>query len=394
MFIKIFINYILGYLKIVVEGYYIERFINICTNKKILIWNLKRENGVKLYLNIGINDFKKISEVCRKTKCKVKIESKHGIPFLLQKYKKRKIFLLLLIIVAFCIYFSSNYVWNIEVIEENNQDLPNIMQDLQNAGLSVGTQKRKIDTKEIINSIRLNREDVAWMGIELKGTNAIVKVVKADEAPQIIDDTEYCNIVADKDGIITKINAQNGTAIVNVGDVVKKGTILIAGVMEGKYTEPRYLHAIGEIEAKVWYTKTKKIYYKQTNYEQTGREENNYAIKINNFQINFPKGVSKFELYDTIEQEKKLKIFSNLYLPISIIKTTNKETTKVEQNYSYNEALEVGKKELEQEIENEIKNKENILNKTVNTYKNSEYVEISMTYEVLENIGTNEKIEF
>ena len=102
-------------------------------------------------------------------------------------------------------YFSSNYVWNIEVIEENNQDLPNIMQDLQNAGLSVGTQKRKIDTKEIINSIRLNREDVAWMGIELKGTNAIVKVVKADEAPQIIDDTEYCNIVADKDGIITKI---------------------------------------------------------------------------------------------------------------------------------------------------------------------------------------------
>ena len=394
MFIKIFINYILGYLKIVVEGYYIERFINICTNKKILIWNLKRENGVKLYLNIGINDFKKISEVCRKTKCKVKIESKHGIPFLLQKYKKRKIFLLLLIIVAFCIYFSSNYVWNIEVIEENNQDLPNIMQDLQNAGLSVGTQKRKIDTKEIINSIRLNREDVAWMGIELKGTNAIVKVVKADEAPQIIDDTEYCNIVADKDGIITKINAQNGTAIVNVGDVVKKGTILIAGVMEGKYTEPRYLHAIGEIEAKVWYTKTKKIYYKQTNYEQTGREENNYAIKINNFKINLPKGVSKFELYDTIEQEKKLKIFSNLYLPISIIKTTNKETTKVEQNYSYNEALEVGKKELEQEIENEIKNKENILNKTVNTYKNSEYVEISMTYEVLEKIGTNEKIEF
>ena len=92
MFIKIFINYILGYLKIVVEGYYIERFINICTNKKILIWNLKRENGVKLYLNIGINDFKKISEVCRKTKCKVKIESKTGVPFLLHNYRKYYLF--------------------------------------------------------------------------------------------------------------------------------------------------------------------------------------------------------------------------------------------------------------------------------------------------------------
>ena len=79
MFIKILLNYIFGYVRITVEGYYIERFINICTSKKIPIWNLKREKGVKLYLNIGINDFKRLSEVSRKTKCKVKIKNKRGI---------------------------------------------------------------------------------------------------------------------------------------------------------------------------------------------------------------------------------------------------------------------------------------------------------------------------
>ena len=42
MFIKILLKYILGYVRITVEGYYIERFINICTTSKILIWNLKR----------------------------------------------------------------------------------------------------------------------------------------------------------------------------------------------------------------------------------------------------------------------------------------------------------------------------------------------------------------
>ena len=35
MFIKILLGYFLGYLKISVEGYYIERFINICKNNKI-----------------------------------------------------------------------------------------------------------------------------------------------------------------------------------------------------------------------------------------------------------------------------------------------------------------------------------------------------------------------
>ena len=37
--------------------------------------------------------------------------------------------------------------------------------------------------------------------MELKGTNMIVKLVKADQKPEIVDDSEYCNIVSDKEGI-------------------------------------------------------------------------------------------------------------------------------------------------------------------------------------------------
>ena len=363
MFIKILLNYIIGYVKICVEGYYIERFINICTNKHITIWNLKREKGTKLYLNIGIKDFKKLSEISKKTKCKVKIEKKKGLPFLLNRYKKRKIFLILLIIVLILIGLSSNYVWNIEIREENNTELENLVEDLKNAGLTVGKLKNKINTKEIINNIRLYREDIAWMGIELKGTNAIVKVVKADKEPEIINKNDYCDIISDKSGIITKINAQNGTAKVKVGDTVQPGTTLIAGSMEGKYTGTRYVHSIGEIEAKVWHTKTKKIYYKQEIYEKTGNQENKYGIKINNFKINFYKRVSKFKFYDTIDEEKKFKIFSNFYLPISVIKTTNTQTEKIEKQYSIEEAKNIGIKQLQEELEKEIINKENILRK-------------------------------
>ena len=85
MFLKIIFSYLLGYLRITVEGYYIERFINICQNKKILIWNLKREKGVKLFFNIGIKDFKSLKQISRKTNCKIKIIRKKGIPFLLHR---------------------------------------------------------------------------------------------------------------------------------------------------------------------------------------------------------------------------------------------------------------------------------------------------------------------
>lgn len=303
MFIKLFINYIIGYVKISVEGYYLERFINICTKNNILIWDLKREKSVRLFLNIGIKDFKKISKILKETKCRAKIESKHGIPFVLNRYRKRRFFLALLIVVILGIHISSNFIWHIEIKEESGNELDNIVADLKNAGLKVGKFKSKIDTKDVIEKLRLNRDDIAWAGIELKGTNAIVKIVKADKAPEIINEDEVCNIVASKSGLITKVNSLNGTARVKEGDVVQKGAILIEGVMEGKFTEPRYVHASGEVQAKVWYTKSKVIKYSQ---EGEKTEENiEQKINLDNFQINFPKRVSKTEFYDTIESLKQ-----------------------------------------------------------------------------------------
>ena len=119
----------------------------------------------------------------------------------------------------------------------------------------------------------MQRNDIAWIGIELKGTNAIVKLVKAEEKPEIVDENEYCNIVSDKNGVITKINAQDGTANVNIGDTVSVGDVLINGWMEGKYTGVRYVHAKGEVEARVWYTMNKTIEYTTTEKQYTGKED-------------------------------------------------------------------------------------------------------------------------
>ena len=394
MFLKILFSYLLGYLKISVEGYYIERFINICKTNNITIWNLKRKENIELELNVRINEFKKICKVAKQTRCKVKIKRKKGFPFLLHKYKKRKIFVLFLLIMIIIITLSSNFVWNVEIKEENGLQLENIEEDIKKAGLETGKLKNNINMKEVINKIMLERKDIAWIGIELKGTNAIVKIVKADEKPEIVDQDEYCNIVSNKSGIITKISAQNGTANVKIGDTVKEGDILINGWLEGKFTGIRYVHAKGEIEAKVWHTKSKKISYNLTQTQETGNVENKYTIKINNFRINFLKRLSKFEIYDTIETENKFKLFSDFYLPISLIKTTNKELKNVQKKYNLEEAKSLGIQELEQELDEEIENKEKIINKTINTYEKQDGVEVYVTYEVLENIGTNEKIVF
>ena len=345
-----------------------------------------------MYLNIGIEDFYKAVKISKKLKCKIKIIRKNGIPFVINKYKKRKVFLGTLVFIILLIGISTNFIWNISIVVDGSEQLENIENDILEAGIKVGMKKSEVNIQETINKIRFKRNDISWMGIEIKGTNVIVKVVKSAEAPEVIDEKDYSNIIATKSATITKIIAQNGTAKVKNGDKVEEGQILIQGVMEGKYTGNRYVHSLGEVEGIVEYTKSEKIPLKFTEKVKTGNKETKIRIKINNFQINFYKTLSKFKIYDTIEKEKKFKIFSNLYLPISITKITVEELENVQMEYSIEKATEIGTEKLEQKLEQEIGKEKNILNKDINIIKTEEYIEVNVTYEVVENIGMQEKI--
>lgn len=393
MYIKLLAKLLLGYVKVEIEGYYIERFINICTNNKILIWNLKRENDVKVYLNIGINDFKKITKVGKKTNCKIKILKKKGIPFILHKYKKRKIFGIFLILVLISIFVSSEYVWDIKISVKDNLEIENIEQDIETLGIKKGVKKDKIDTNKIINELRIKRDEIAWVGIDVEGTSVKINIVKSKKIPDIVNNSDYCNIIASKSGTIKKITAQNGTAVVNVGDSVQKGDILIAGYMEGKYTEPRLVHSLGKVEAIISYQKAKNINFKQEEYKYTGKEEKKYEIDLCNYKIKLYKNKSKYERYTEEKEEKNLKLSKNLYLPISIVKITNKEQTKEEKTYGLDEAVKIATDEATQEIEEKIENKNDIEDKRVDVNKNETGVTVTVTYDILEDIGENQKIE-
>lgn len=363
MFLKILLNYILGYVNIKVEGFFIERFINICISKKILLWNMKREKSTILYANIGIQDYKKLKNIAKKTKTRISIQSKKGMPFLLHRYRKRKIFVGLLAIIFIALFMMSKFIWNIEVKGNTRISKIEILEELSKNGLKIGTYKGKINANSVINKIRLDREDIAWIGIDIEGTNAIVEIKETSKAPEIINENEYCNIISNKEGMITKINVQNGTAVVKEGDIVKEGDTLVLGYLEGKYTGIRYVHAKADIEAKIWYSKKEKVFLKQQIQVPTGATEEKYTLNINNFKINFYKTLSKFKIYDTIEDEKKLRIFSNLYLPISVKKVTNEEVEENSKEYSIEEAVEKGTEQLEKQIEEEIEEKKSILRK-------------------------------
>lgn len=381
-----------GYVNIKVEGFFVERFINMCLAQDIFLWNIKYENNVLVKLKISVADFKKIKKIAKKTKSKVKIETKVGLPFFLYHYRKRKIFLILACIVFLLIFILTRFVWNIEITGTKNISVEELRAVLKEEGIKEGILKNSIETEEVINTIRLKREDIAWIGIKIKGTNVIVEVVEAKEKPEVIDETKICNIVAKKSATISKIIVQNGTARVSVGDAVNAGDLLVEGVMEGQYTGTRQVNAEATIYGKISYEKSKKESLIQEIEKSTGKEEKKIEINLNNFKIILPKGVSKFENYDTIKTNKKLKLFSNFYLPISFTEIKFVEKQKEYKTYTEEELILKLKKELEDELKKEYSLSEENIEELLETDVQNGSVEVKVTYIVQEEIGTKENL--
>ena len=383
--------YCTGFVNISVEGFFTERFINSCFSNAIFLWDLKRENSTYLKVKISVKDFKKIKKIARITKCKVKIENKKGLPILMHKYRKRKIFLIAILVIAIFIFALSRFIWNIEIIGGNNIKEDEIRSLLSENGIEIGKRKGDFNLEKAINKIRMAREDISWIGIDIKGTNLIVKINEADKSPEIIDVNQVCNIIADKEGEISKLIVKQGTARVTVGDKVKIGDLLVEGVMEGKYTGNREVAAMADIEVKKRAEKEEKQKLVQDIEVKTGNEEKKIEIKFHKFKMNFNKRVSNFEKYDTIITAKKLKFFSNYYLPIEVSKITNLETKQEHKKYTVSELTDKIKLELEQKLCEEL-GLENLDEKHENfeVEVQGEEVYVKLIYDMCEKIGTKE----
>lgn len=78
LYFQILLGHLLGYVTIDIEGYFMERFINLCNSQKIFLWNLQRTNSTSMKVNMNIRDFKKIKEIAKKTKCRDENKNEKG----------------------------------------------------------------------------------------------------------------------------------------------------------------------------------------------------------------------------------------------------------------------------------------------------------------------------
>ncbi|MBQ9279840.1 MAG: sporulation protein YqfD [Clostridia bacterium] len=228
MFLQNTYRFTVGYVEIQVEGYFVERFLNLCLNRNIEVWDINRKYDGIIILKLHHYDLEKINEIAEVTKTEVKILKKNGVPHIANLYSKRKIFLMISILVMILIYLASQRIWQIAIIGDFSFPLEEIENELLMEKVKVGMHKDDLDFDSIKNRIYVRRSDILWMGFEINGVKLTVEVLERTDPPKDALTGKPCDIISDKDGIIAKIFVREGTKLKNVGDVVVKGETLVS----------------------------------------------------------------------------------------------------------------------------------------------------------------------
>ena len=344
-----FLRYLSGSVKISVTGRNVERFINICMRRGILLWDIKRVRTNCSEMKISVEGFRSLREVSRKSGCSVRIIGKYGVPFSKSKRRKHIGLLVGMLIFALVIFLTTSFVWDVEVVGNDRVPTESVLESLKECGISVGRWRYGKDLTAIQNKVLLLQPELSWLALNPKGSKMVVSVAEKIPAPKITDRTSPANLVASKDGMVETVIATNGVAVVKSGDTVKKGDLLISGVDNSQTNGVRYLHAMGSVRAKTWDVFNQKVLNEKTTLQKTGRQKKHYSLKILNFEINFfKKGSIPYAEYDTINEAKEFRLSERFYLPLSLSIQTYEELTAVTVSQSLEEAKDAAIDALEQ----------------------------------------------
>ena len=342
-----FWKYIHGYVIIKIYGYAPERFMNLCANRNIYLWNIGKVSDGYIF-SISVKGFFMLRPIAKKTRCKVKIMKKVGLPFRFFFFRARKFFLIGFFLSVSIVIFLSFFVWKIEIDGNSEYTSVEIIDYLERNQIQIGVFKPNIDCSLIDDQLLLHFDNMIWVSSELKGTNLIIHIREGVKGEKMEILTEPSDMIATKAGTIVSIITRTGTPLVKQGDQVEKGDVLVSGTLEIKELDQlkavEFTASDADIYLKTTYPYKNELsidYIEKVYIEKKTKKD--YALNILDYKINLFKPSIKDGLYDKISTSVQLELINNFYLPVEFDTTTYKGFYEIEKQYTKEE----GKKKLE-----------------------------------------------
>lgn len=291
-----------GYVIIKITGGNTEEFLNLVARFGIQMWGIRRAAADTLLAQVGAGEFRGLRPVARRSRCRVHIVRRRGFVFTWRRLWRRRILVAGFVAIILAFYVASQYVWFVKLDGATGERARAILDVAARSGLKVGVHRSTVRPEVVARQLLTEVEWLAWTGVEIRGTIARIRVVGKDLRPK--GEVRPCHLVASQPGVIQSVVTMRGVPLVKSGDTVRRGQVLISGVVpekmaalagvgtaapdastqdEGHFLAQGgnvYLEARGMVTARVWYEATSKVPLKEVTYKRSGRSHTSLGITV------------------------------------------------------------------------------------------------------------------
>lgn len=341
------LRWIRGYVRILVQGFGNERFINLCGRRGICLWNIVREQD-RIAMNLLVRDYFRIRPLVRKTRTRVTISGRYGFPFFMQRVWRRKAFTAGFCCAVLFWILMNFFIWDIQVAGNYSITTDHFQHFLSQEGVVAGMTRESLDIEQLEKQIRRTFPQVTWASARLEGIRLLIEIKENDVMmePEVVPEETGRDIVAPKSGKILAIIVRKGIPKCKIGDTVEEGQLLVSGkvpVMNDDGTV-RYemlvdASATYEMEHRIYYEDHLPYSYVEKQY--TGRSKEVPYCRVGEKSYALPVKIP-FLAYDTISTEEKRPVmFEKLSIPLVIGSKQILEYANVECEYDLQEACQL-----------------------------------------------------
>lgn len=307
------LRWFLGWSEFKIEGD-LNEFL---TSYKKNLWLVEKRKGFVL-ARCMTKDYYNLKKTGRSYGAVLTKIKDHGLLNFLKRYKFRFGLFIGGLVFLLAILASNFFIWDIEVVGNALVTDEEIFKVCDKNGLHFGSNIFSIDEQNIEHKVKEEYPEISWISLNRIAGKYIIEVSESKAKPDIVDWQGPCNVISAYDGEITYVEAYSGTPLVEVGDMVKQGDVLVTGVQEQKdFDNVIYTPSDAKILANV--ERINKVSLKKNSIidQKTGLQKTEKRLSLFGFKIPIKVNKKDDNAVKTSDTYKPLE-FLGLRFPILI----------------------------------------------------------------------------
>ena len=320
------VNRLRGQVRLKVEGAYPERFLNICAANGLPFWGVEYQSETCLHVSMTRTHYRRLGPYADRAMCTATPLRQTGLPYFLGRFRRRYMFMTGAALCLLSLLFFSRFIIDIRVTGNETVTSGKILTALKDAGFHPGVYGPVVNTNILAHQVLLSLPELSYCTVNITGCRATVVVRERIPKPEIINPKAPTNVIAEKAGVITRMETLEGTPKVMVGSTVLPGELLISGVDDiesatgdGSSAGTRMLHAMGNVYAKTYYKRTAKMPLTACSKQYTGEKKRRVSLLFGRRRINFlSNGRIPYDNYDRMKKINWLTLPFGLTFPIGL----------------------------------------------------------------------------